>query len=78
MYPELVVRDAKGRIQSVRYLELTALLLSELQKERRESAYLETQLAAVEAAQAQANVAFNQRLRALERPENLTPAIARR
>jgi hypothetical protein len=32
VYPELVVRGPDGKVQSVRYLELTALLLNELQK----------------------------------------------
>jgi hypothetical protein len=32
VYPELVVHGTDGKVQSVRYLELTALLLNELQK----------------------------------------------
>jgi hypothetical protein len=32
VYPELVTRDSEGKLQSVRYLEFTALLLNELQK----------------------------------------------
>ena len=32
-YPELVVHGTDGKVQSVRYLELTALLLNELQKQ---------------------------------------------
>jgi len=34
MYPELVVRDSSGNIYSVRYHELPAMLLNELQKNR--------------------------------------------
>jgi Chaperone of endosialidase len=35
VYPELVVHGTDGKVQSVRYLELTALLLNELQKQTR-------------------------------------------
>jgi hypothetical protein len=35
VYPELVVRDGNGQIESVQYHELPALLLNELQKEHR-------------------------------------------
>jgi hypothetical protein len=34
VYPELVIRDRDGRIQGVRYDELTPLLLNEMQKQR--------------------------------------------
>jgi polyhydroxyalkanoate synthesis regulator phasin len=33
VYPELVTRGTDGKLQSVRYLELTSLLLNELQKQ---------------------------------------------
>lgn len=33
VYPELVIRDTGGKLMSVRYLEFTALLLNELQKQ---------------------------------------------
>ena len=33
VYPELVTRDTDGKLQSVRYLEFTALLLNELKKQ---------------------------------------------
>ena len=36
MYPELVTRDTDGKLQSVRYLEFTALLLNELQKQTKQ------------------------------------------
>jgi hypothetical protein len=35
VYPELVVHDANGQIESVQYHQLPALLLNELQKEHR-------------------------------------------
>ncbi len=34
LYPELVIRDAEGKIQGVRYDELAPMLLNELQKEQ--------------------------------------------
>ena len=34
VYPELVIRDAEGQIQGVRYDELAPLLLSEVQRQR--------------------------------------------
>ena len=36
VYPELVVHGTDGKVQSVRYLEFTALLLDELQKQHTE------------------------------------------
>jgi hypothetical protein len=38
VYPELVIRDAEGQIQGVRYDELAPLLLSEVQRQRRQMA----------------------------------------
>jgi hypothetical protein len=47
VYPELVTRDPDGKVQSVRYLEFTALLLNELQKQasqlRKQTNQLQTQ-----------------------------------
>jgi trimeric autotransporter adhesin len=37
VYPELVVHGSDGKVQSVRYLEFTALLLNELQKQTKET-----------------------------------------
>ncbi len=34
MYPELVIHDAAGQIQSVRYDELAPMLLNEMQKQQ--------------------------------------------
>ena len=36
VYPDLVVKDADGRVQSVQYHKLVPMLLNELQKERQE------------------------------------------
>jgi hypothetical protein len=37
LYPELVIHDTAGKVQSVRYTVLTAMLLNELQKQTREN-----------------------------------------
>jgi Chaperone of endosialidase len=37
VYPELVTRGLDGKVQSVRYLEFTALLLNELQRQAKET-----------------------------------------
>ncbi len=57
VYPELVVRDEKGRIEGVRYDELAPMLLNEVQKQQRTNAAqaekiasLEQQLAGIQAA----------------------------
>jgi hypothetical protein len=56
IYPDLVVRDAQGRIDGVRYEELAPMLLNELQKQRKalaaqaqELAELKRQVAALAA-----------------------------
>ena len=57
VYPELVIRDDKGRIQGVRYEELAPMLLNEVQHQQRinsaqaaKIASLEQQLAGIQAA----------------------------
>jgi hypothetical protein len=55
----LVTRGPDGNVQSVRYLELTALLLNQLQKQPREIAAPKQQNASISA--------LSQRLAALER-----------
>jgi hypothetical protein len=57
VYPELVTRDAKGRVEAVRYQVLTAMLLNELQ-------YQQRQLGA-QAQELNALKAENERLRAM-------------
>ena len=44
VYPELVIRNEKGRIEGVRYDELAPMLLNELQQEQQRVARLEAQL----------------------------------
>jgi len=48
VYPELVSYGQNGQVESVRYHELPALLLNELQKQHRTIEQLETRLAALE------------------------------
>jgi hypothetical protein len=50
VYPELVIRDEKGRIDGVRYDELAPMLLNELQKQDAKIASLELQMADMHAA----------------------------
>jgi Chaperone of endosialidase len=80
VYPELVTRDTDGKLQSVRYLEFTALLLNELQKQARENKELRhenrelrseraqnrAEVAKVRAEQARERAGFDERLSALE------------
>jgi hypothetical protein len=50
VYQELVIRDAHGRIDGVRYDELAPMLLNEVQQEAAKIASLEQQLAAIQEA----------------------------
>jgi hypothetical protein len=48
VYPDLVVRDKDGRIQTVQYQKLTPMLLNEVQKQSAQIRSLEERLAALE------------------------------
>ena len=50
VYPELVIRDEKGRIQGVRYEELAPMLLNEAQAQAAEIAQMKQQLRQLQAA----------------------------
>ena len=50
VYPELVIRDALGKIQGVRYEELAPMLLNEAQQQRQEISQLKQQLQQLQAA----------------------------
>ncbi len=50
VYPELVVYDGKGQVESVEYHQLPALLLNELQKQHKTIQDLEARIAALETA----------------------------
>jgi hypothetical protein len=49
VYPELVARNRDGQIETVQYYKLDAMLLNELQKQRRIIEALESRLTALEA-----------------------------
>jgi hypothetical protein len=49
VYPELVTRNAQGEVESVRYQELTPMLLNELQHQQREVIALQAQNARLQA-----------------------------
>jgi TolA-binding protein len=76
VYPDLVVKDAEGQIQTVQYQKLTPMLLNELQKQHKQ---LEQQVATTKnheeeiqrqerstAEQAEINQRLEKRLAALE------------
>jgi phage shock protein A len=48
VYPELVIRNAEGRIDGVRYEELTPMLLNEMQQQRHRIAAQEERISAQE------------------------------
>jgi hypothetical protein len=50
VYPELVIRNASGRIDGVRYDELAPMLLNEMQKQQQKIAAMERQLALMQIA----------------------------
>jgi Chaperone of endosialidase len=65
VYPELVTRGPDGKVQSVRYLEFTALLLNELQKQGNQIAAQQREIKALKQKDASIN-ALSERLAALE------------
>jgi hypothetical protein len=65
VYPELVARGPDGKVQSVRYLELTALLLNELQKQTTKITAQQHEIDALKQQNASLN-ALSERLAALE------------
>jgi len=73
LYPELVIRDTAGKIQSIRYLTLTSMLLNEVQKQavelrnqRRENVQQTDQIRRLSAQVAEVRTAFEERLSRLE------------
>jgi hypothetical protein len=71
VYPELVSRDAKGEVESVRYQELTPMILNELQDQQRQLKEQVQQLSSLKAE--------NEQLRALVRKhEQLSSTLSER
>lgn len=73
VYPELVIDDADGKAETVAYQVLPAMLLNEVQKERRDSerksaqiATLSAQVAEMKASMSQQRAAFDERLSRIE------------
>jgi hypothetical protein len=66
VYPELVSRGADGKVQSVRYLEFTALLLNELQRQQTKLAAQQREINLLKQQNASINT-LSERLAALER-----------
>jgi hypothetical protein len=69
VYPELVIKDADGQVQTIRYQELTPMLLNEVQKQAQALQQKDAQIAAQQQeiqAQHQQMTALAARLDALE------------
>jgi hypothetical protein len=66
VYPELVSHGVDGRVQSVRYLEFTALLLNELQKQQTKLASQQREIDALKQRNASINT-ITERIAVLER-----------
>jgi len=66
IYPDLVTRDADGKIQAVQYHELIPMLLNELQHQQQELANLEAQNKHLRATATEQNASFAARLARLE------------
>jgi hypothetical protein len=66
IYPELVIYGEDGKVETVRYSELTGMLLNELQKQRSENARQAAQIKKVSAQMSEVKVSFERRLSALE------------
>jgi hypothetical protein len=66
IYPELVVRDERGQVESVQYREFIPLMLNEMQHQRAALTELKAQNETLQAALAQQNTLFAARLERLE------------
>ena len=75
MYPELIVRGAKGEVESMQYHELIPMLLNEVQHQRQELTGLKTQAQQVMELKAQ-NATLAARRERLEQAATRTAAAA--
>ena len=70
VYPELVTYGADGKVQTVRYLILTSMLLNELQKQARKDERLAAQMVALRVSTqrqiAEIKASFEQRFTTME------------
>jgi len=84
VYPELVTRDANGKIDGVRYEELTPLLLTALQHQQQEitalkaqNAHQEQEVVTLKAALVEQNAALAARVAQLEAATRLATMASR-
>jgi hypothetical protein len=78
VYPELVVHGTDGKPLTVRYLELNAMLLNELQKQARENRELRSEVAQVREAQAREQAAQQREIDALKQKDASINALSER
>jgi hypothetical protein len=78
VYPELVVHGTDGKPLTVRYLELNAMLLNELQKQARENRELRSEVAQVREAQAREQAAQQREIDALKQKDASINALRER
>ena len=74
LYPELVIRGADGRVQSVRYSMLTGMLLNELKQQQQEinklsarTASADREITELKASQVRQRIEFREQFATLER-----------
>jgi hypothetical protein len=77
VYPELVVRGAKGEVESVQYHELIPMLLNEVQRQQQELAELRAQNERLQAALVQQTAALAARLEQLEKVPRVATVATR-
>jgi len=78
VYPEMVIHGTDGKVESVRYLELTELLLNELQKQTRENRELRSEVVQVREAQAREHAAQQREIDALKQKDASINALSER
>src|SRR5215472_12573720 len=71
VYPEMVIHGTDGKVESVRYLELTALLLNELQKQTAKVTAQQREIDALKQQNTSIN-ALSERLAVLEQQARTT------
>ena len=74
VYPELVVRDADGKVESVQYSELTGMLLNEVQKQAKEGKQKDSLVAALQ----RRIVSQQQQIDALKKKDGQIDALVER
>src|SRR5262249_1769289 len=77
VYPELVVRGAKGEVESVQYHELIPMLLNEVQHQQQEIVELKAQNERLQAALVQQTAALAARLEQLEKSPHVATVATR-